>query len=390
MAKISSSRLMLGASLAFFLYGAIASMLGTLLPNLSLRHHLSPQQNGNLAFLQALGLVIASVATGPLIDNRGKKTGMVLGLSLVVLALIALPLASTPLMISGSMFLLGLGGGTIVNSANTLVSDLSDEKRASLLSFSHIFFGVGGLFTPFIAANFLAGDAVRLSRLVSGLAVGVLAVMVFIAMPPPAHERRFDLDGARRLPGKGLLMVLALFVFLYVGCEVGFWNWLPKYLMSRGIPQSQALNILALGFASGMLAGRIVASRVLMRLRAPVAALACSVLMLVTMLWALRAGSPAMAWISVFCSGLAMGPVFPSSMAMTGDAFPIMTATCIGFVTTAGWAGIAVSSWIVGAIAGQDVQRLGHALLIFPVFAALMVVIMMMLQPVLVRRRALA
>ena len=39
-------------------------MLGTILPDLSDRFHLTPTQNGTIAFSQALGLIIASVGVG--------------------------------------------------------------------------------------------------------------------------------------------------------------------------------------------------------------------------------------------------------------------------------------------------------------------------------------
>ena len=75
--------LILAAVLAIFVYGMIAAMLGTILPGLSERFHLTPKQNGSIAFAQALGLMIASVGVGPLIDNEGKKLGLVLGLVLI-------------------------------------------------------------------------------------------------------------------------------------------------------------------------------------------------------------------------------------------------------------------------------------------------------------------
>ena len=45
-----------------------------------------------------------------------------------------------------------------------------------------------------------------------------------------------------------------------------------------------------------------------------------------------------------------------------------MTGTAIGFVITCGWAGLAVSSRIIGAIAGGDPLRLKKALLLIPAF----------------------
>jgi MFS family permease len=68
-----------------------------------------------------------------------------------------------------------------------------------------------------------------------------------------------------------------------------------------------------------------------------------------------------------------MAPVFPTTLAIVGDTFPRMSATAIGFVITCGWTGLAVSSRIIGLIAGGDPRRLKKALLVIPVFAVLMV-----------------
>ena len=52
------SMLILAAILAIFVYGMIAAMLGTILPDLSARFHLTPSQLGQIAFTQALGLIL--------------------------------------------------------------------------------------------------------------------------------------------------------------------------------------------------------------------------------------------------------------------------------------------------------------------------------------------
>jgi len=93
-AQISRGRLIPAAILAILVYGMIAAMLGTILPKLSDDFHLTADQNGVIAFAQALGLIIASVSVGPLIDNKGKKTGLLLGLFLIAIALFLLPNSS--------------------------------------------------------------------------------------------------------------------------------------------------------------------------------------------------------------------------------------------------------------------------------------------------------
>src|SRR5271157_4285263 len=131
----------------------IAAMLGTILPNLSDRFHLSPSQNGTIAFAQALGLIIASLGVGPLLDNEGKKLGLILGLAFIAIALFALPRSSGYRSIIALLFLLGIGGGIVVSGANALISDVGEAHRATALNLLNLFFGLGGLATPFIAAN---------------------------------------------------------------------------------------------------------------------------------------------------------------------------------------------------------------------------------------------
>src|SRR5947209_17507585 len=83
--------LIFAAILAIFVYGMIAAMLGTILPDLSNRFKLTPAQNGSIATAQALGLMIASLGVGPLLDTQGDKIGLILGLAFIALALLALP-----------------------------------------------------------------------------------------------------------------------------------------------------------------------------------------------------------------------------------------------------------------------------------------------------------
>jgi fucose permease len=151
------------------------------------------------------------------------------------------------------------------------------------------------------------------------------------------------------------------------------WNWLPRHLIAQGIPESRALNILSLGFALGLLIGRVGVSPILIHVPAVIVTLVASVAMAVTTLLMLRTSKPTAAFVLVFIAGLAMAPVFPTTLAMVGNAFPRMSGTAIGFVITCGWAGLAVSSRLIGAIAGDDPARLKRALLLIPGAAVLMV-----------------
>jgi fucose permease len=365
--------LILAAIIAIFIYGMIAAMLGTILPELSDRFHLSPSQNGTIAFAQAVGLILASLAAGPVLDNEGKKLGIVLGLALIAIALFLLPRAPGFRSIVLLLFLLGVGGGIMVTGANALASDVGEAHRATALNLANLFFGLGALATPLIAANLFGRNWVRLCYTIASLTVVTLVMESVTKMPGPTGSGRFVLAEAAPVLGRPLLFLIGFFVFLYITCEVGMWNWLPRHLIAQGIPEPRALNILSLGFALGMLIGRGAILPILTRVPAITVTLVGSVAMAVTTFLMLRAKGTVAASVLVFLAGISMAPVFPTTLAIVGDAFPRMTGTAIGFVITCGWTGLAVSSRIIGAIAGGDPRRLKTALLVIPASAVLMV-----------------
>ncbi len=390
MATVKTGRLILAAILAILVYGMIAPMLGTLLPNLSVKFQLTPEESGSIAFAQAIGLIVASLCAGPLVDNKGKKTGVLISLILVVIALFALPSSNSYGQLMVWMLVLGLGGGTLVTSSNALAADVNPARRGATLNMLNLFFGLGGLLTPLIAGNFLAGNAIGLCYLVAALTVATLVFNSATAMPPPSGERGFKLSEVGVVLGRPSLYLLSFFMFLYVTCEVGVWNWLAKHLMTQGIGEQQALTILSLGFALGLLVGRLVVSRILINVSAATVTLAAALLMAVTTYLTLQTSDPTVAWVAVFCAGLAMAPVFPTTLAMTGDAFPKATATAMGIVVTSGWIGLAVSSKIIGAIAGGDDKRLKVALLLLPAASLIMVVVNVILRPMLAKEKVSA
>jgi fucose permease len=383
-AKISKTRLIPAAILAILVYGMIAAMLGTLLPQLAEKFNLSRADQGLVALAQALGLIIASVSVGPLIDNKGQQTGLVLGLGTIAVALFALPNSTGFGMLAALMFLLGLGGGIIVTAANALVSDISEDRRASVLNLLNLFFGLGGLLTPAVAGFLFADNTIGLAYLVATLTAVTFIVHATTPMPPPSGERGFKAAEAGSVLGRPALWLLSGFLFLYVACEVGVWNWLTSYLVSQGIPEASALKILSLGFALGLLVGRVVVSPILIKVAAPTVTLAAAVLMAITTFAMLQTSDPMMAGVLVFLSGLAMAPVFPTTLAMVGDAFPRMTATAMGIVITCGWIGLAVSSPIIGAI--SEGAGLGTALLLLPGFSVLMVIVNLVMRPMLYKK----
>ena len=80
--------------------------------------------------------------------------------------------------------------------------------------------------------------------------------------------------------------------------------------------------------------------------------------------------------------------MFPTTLGITGDAFPKATATAMGIVITCGWIGLAVSSKIIGSLAGGDDKQLKTALLLLPGFSVAMILVSLALRAVLPKKQA--
>src|ERR1700691_4821308 len=372
--------LILAASLAIFVYGMTAAMLGTILPDLSGRFRLTPKQDGTIAFCQALGLILASIGVGPLIDYEGKKAGLVLGLALSALAVALLPRSSGFRSIAARLFLLGTGGGIIVTAANALGSDVDPAHRATALNLLNIFFGLGGFATPFVSANLLGRNSARLCHLIAGLVVVTMAVNLFAPIPSVTNAQSFVFLDLGSILARPVLWLSALMLFLYVACEVGVWNWLVQHLIAQGVPQVRALNVLSFGFALGLLFGRLAGSQIVISVSGLTVTLAASILMAILTFAMLQTRSPTAAWIVTFLVGMAMAPVYPTTVALVGDVFPRMTGTAIGIAITSGWIGLAVSSRVIVCIAAGDPARLKKALLVLPGMSLVMVAVNLALR----------
>lgn len=372
--------LILSAVLAIFVYGLIAPMLGALLPT----YLLLPSQEGNIATAQAVGLVISSLSAGPFIDIKGNKTALLSGLVLVCASLFALPNAGGYVGLLIVYLVLGIGGGTVVTAANALMGAVEPGRRGSALNFLNLFFGLGGIVTTW-AASYLLGPVV-LCYSIAILTLIALIVNSVTKMPAPSGEASFRLSEVPALLSRPVLILLSFFLFLYVACEVGMWNWLKKYLITVNFDPKTAGGVVSYGFALGLLVGRLVVSRLLVRISALTVTFFASVCMAIATYAVLALHTQTAVTVAVFCTGLAMAPVFPTTLALAQDAFPRGTATALGIVITCGWLGLVVSSPIIGNVsAGSTLHR---ALLLLPFFSLVMVLTSLVLRALLRRPAA--
>jgi fucose permease len=352
--------LLLACILGCLSYGMASSTLGTTLPELRQRWSLTPARMGMFALLQAIGLIVSSSGAGWWMDAQGRRVPVMLALALSALSVAMLPRSRSFTVACAWFFLSGIGLGCISTGYNSLIPSIDPANMASISNFVQLFFGLGGLLTPLLAARLFQG---RLNAACLAVAATLLLAMLAIA---PAEIPTLSAAANAGLPLEDLrFWLLCFMLFVYVAAEICAWNWLAPFFIAQGLPAQRALTLLSLGFGAGLLLGRLAAAVSLRGADPKLTLVIAAAGIALATAGLLMARRPALLAATVFASGFTMGPIFPTVISLVNQIFP-GNASVVGVAVTAGWAGLAISSYTIGRLAGGEAANLKRALVMLP------------------------
>jgi fucose permease len=351
------------AAAGIFVFGIVLALLGTLLGLPSTRERLQVDLagQGDLLLLLYLGLWISTTLVGPLIDRFGTRRILVVSSALVCAALVGLALARSFAAGGLSAFLLGLGGGGLNTSSNALVSSVYGAERGRALNLLGLFFGFGALSMPLVAAS-LAAALSETTLLLAGalLAAGCLAGFAALRFPP-GEASRFSLGDALRTAREPGVALFALLLFCQSGNEAAVGGWISSYVGAMGWSPRLATWVLA-GYWAAIIAGRIVAARLLGRVAKPkvVFASAAGSAAAIALLFVARS-APALAAAGAL-TGFCFAGIYPTTLAMAGDRYPRFAGTLFGLLFSIALIGGMIVPWAIGRLSQQFGLRVGMLL----------------------------
>jgi fucose permease len=341
-----------GAATGIFVFGIVMAVLGTLfgLPEMRARLRIDLAQQGNVFLLLFLGIFLATLVAGPVIDAIGNKLILVVSSLLVALGMAGFAYAHSFIGTAMPAVLLGLGGGGLNTSTSVLVSDLYGEKRGPMLNMLGIFYGIGALCIPLLAAM-LTGHFPIASQLLicSGLAAACAVLFLVLRFPAASAAQSFswrEALGVARYPG---VLALGFLLFCQSGNEASISGWTSTYVGEAGLGARTATLILA-GYWAALMAGRLVVARLLKFVGKEQLVLASGVGALVGAGILLRNHSEAMLVAGVLVIGLSYAGVFPTTLAIAGDAYRKMAGTVFGLLFAIALLGGMSFPWAVGQI----------------------------------------
>jgi MFS transporter, FHS family, glucose/mannose:H+ symporter len=346
-----------GAATGIFVFGIVMAVLGTLfgLPEMRLRLQIDLAQQGTVFLLLYVGILLATLTAGPVIDWIGNKVILVVSAALVALGMAGFAYAHSFGGAAIPAVLLGLGGGGLNTSTNVLVSDLYGEKRGPMLNVLGIFYGIGALCIPMLAA-LIAGHFPIAPQLMTcaGLAGSCALLFSAIQFPEASVAQSFSWREAiqvARYPG---VLLLGFLLFCQSGNEASIGGWTSTYVGATGLGARAATLILA-GYWAALMAGRLLAARLLKFVGKRQLVLGSGLGAFVGAAVLLTNRMEGMLVVGVLLIGLSYAGVFPTVLAIAGDTYRKMTGTVFGLLFAIALLGGMSFPWAVGQIS----ERLG-------------------------------
>lgn len=242
---------------SFLVLGLALSVLGPALTQLRERSATGIGGIGVLFVGQSLGYIVGSFAAGRVFDRFDGHRVFAIGMCILGAGLGLVASFDSLSALFGVFVVIGFGGASIDVGANTLIVwELRDSVGRSMNAL-HLCFGLGALSAPLLVHVGLTAATRSAAVICVALAVCALAI------PAPAVPGRAREEHSETTPR--LLVMFALFFFLYVGLEIGFAGWIHTYgeeIQFSDLAATWLTTTFWLGFTSGRVLASALANRV--------------------------------------------------------------------------------------------------------------------------------
>ena len=358
--------------------GLAAAALGPTLPSLAENTASTLGQVGVLFAARSLGTLVGAWLGGRLFDRLPGNPLIALVLLVEAALLAIIPISNRLWLLSTVLLVMGLMEGILDVGGNALLIWLHSANLGPFLNGLHFFYGLGAFLSPIIVAQVL---------LLSGgfqaaywvLALGILPIAIWILKQPGPPQQGENSTARNEISRPGLIALIAIFLFLYVGAEVSYGGWIFTYTTTLGLGPPAAAAYFNRCFWGGLTLGRLLSIPLAAR-TAPGAVLFIDLLGCLgsLALLALIPGSLLVIWIGTIATGLFMASVFPTALAFAERRMSI-TGRVTGWFFTGGSAGAMGLPWLVGRMfALHGPQTLIILLIADLTFALILLVILIL------------
>lgn len=328
-----------------------------------------------------LFLAIMQMIYGPLTDSKGRRSVMLFGITLYVIASVGCYFSDTIslLLIFRALQAIGIAAGSVV--AVTVISDLFEGKeRGQAMGTFQMLVSLGPVLGPVIG-GFLSGlfsfHSVFLALAATGLVVLVFNyINLKETKPDTVGGGRFQLrDFAKILQNRvGSSIIYLGFIQYYV--FYNFLVFLPNILTDRYGLSAEQKGLVFLPMSLGIVVGSYLGGKIGTRIDGEKLLVLTTYLCAISVLFFLIFYSVSLPWLlaGIIIFGLSLGLSLPVQTTLLTGAYTANRATAVGAYNFFRYMGMAVSPIVAGLLyqIGGYILLYGFSMIVFMAFALLL------------------
>lgn len=334
--------------LVFLVIGLGGAAWAPLVPFVKSRNQLSEGQLGLLLLCLGIGSILAMPVAGALAARHGCRRVILIAMGLVCLALPLLAWASPLTLLAPTLFVFGVGLGSVdcvINMQAVLVERASDR---TLMSGFHGFFSVGGMVGAGSMSALLSAGFSPVAA--TGMLVVVSASVLLYAAPNLLAYGSSSDGPAFALP-RGMVLFIGLLCFVLFLTEGSVLDWSAVFLSTERAVNPAWAGLGYSMFSFAMLMGRFTGDALVRRLGGSVllgfgGLLAALGLTLTVLVPSWQVGLAGYALVGAGCAN--MVPVLFSAV---GRQRVMPAHLAIPAISTIGYAGILAGPALIGFVA---------------------------------------
>ncbi|KOY16393.1 MFS transporter [Paenibacillus xylanivorans] len=341
----------------YLLIGITSVVLGALLPVLLTHYERGYSDGGFLLFLQFIGFLVGVLVAPSMTTRIGRKSMLTIALICIVAAYAVLGFLPSWSVVLLLTILVGFGSGIIEPSVGAFTIEFTENQKAVAMSKLDVFFALGALLIPAVAALYIWLDLWHLTFYTVS-ALSLILMLVWVTMPTSAasYLKQAGENTASHAAGRaryarkhlGLLTIFVIFFFIYMGLELGLMNFLPSILVERLQLQESVASLSVSILWIAMIIGRLFSGKIAEAVNymsfliwSTVGTLLFTVAMVfVTGQWA--------TYVLIFGTGLFMSGLFCIALVYANILIPGMTERTTSILIASGGIGGAILQYVTG------------------------------------------
>lgn len=334
---------------AFIALGLVGASLGPTLPALAEQTKTAISDASILFTARAAGYLVGSLFGGRTYDRVAGHAVMVVALLIMASTISLAPVLSLFWLLAALFVVTGIGEGMLDIGGNTLLVWVHQRKVGPFMQALHFFFGFGAFLSPIIIAQvvLLSGGIQWPYWVLALLLLPVALVLGLLRSPSAPHTQAATAVQIHK--NTTLAILVAVFMFLYVGAEISFGGWIYTYAYELGLATATTAAYLTSVYWGALMLGRLVAipGAALLRPRTLLLISLIGGILSVVVILAFNE-SPQALWIGTFGSGF-----FPASIFATVLTWTERRMTITGRVNSFIFVGVSMGSMVFPYLNGQ-------------------------------------